>query len=83
MEKLSIKKRRCIIRLYIEGMSYNEIARGTNVNKATVGCVISKLKTAQYPEFAGLPEQVETLRKLARKLRLLRFAPQQITKERR
>jgi len=81
MEKLSIKKRKCIIRLYIEGISYNEIARGTNVNKTTVGCVISKLKTGQYPEFTGLSEQIELLRKLVLKLRQLRFAPQQITKE--
>ena len=48
MEKLSLNKRRCIIhiiQLYLEGMSYDEIARGANVTKTTVGYVILRLKT--------------------------------------
>ena len=69
MKELSLKKRKCIIRLYIEGMSFNEIACGANVTKAAVGYVILKLKTGQYPEFTGLSEPIEILRKIALELR--------------
>ena len=72
MDRLSLKKRNRIIWLYLNGMSYDEIAREADVTKAIAGCVILKLRTGQYPEFAALSEQIEILRKLTRKLRRLR-----------
>ena len=72
---LSIKKRRQIIRLYMEGISYNVIERRANVTKDTVEHVIFKLKIGQYHEFNGLSEQIEMLRKLSLELRQLGLAP--------
>ncbi len=83
MEKLSLKKKRFIIWLYLNGVSYDEIAREANVTKAAVGFFILKLKTGQYPEFNGLSVQIETLRKLTLKFKKLNLAPSQFTVERR
>ncbi|GAF88920.1 unnamed protein product, partial [marine sediment metagenome] len=41
MEKLSLKKKLLIIRLYTEGLSYSEIAIKASVGKGTVANVIT------------------------------------------
>ena len=77
MEKLSIKKEMSIIRLFLSGHSYQEIATKTGVSKGTVANVIAALKAGQFPE-AQLPaEQIELLHELATDLHHLKQTPAQ------
>ncbi|MFC1954403.1 hypothetical protein ACFLVZ_01100 [Chloroflexota bacterium] len=82
-KKISVKKRNQIIWLYLDGMSYDEIAYEANIDKANIRYVIFQLKTGQYPEFVDLSDQIEILRKLTLKLRQVRLEPRKINKERR
>jgi len=77
MEKLSLKKKLLIIRLYTEGLSYNEIAIKAGVGKGTVSNVITELKSGRFPEFGDLPEQLDLIRELAIDLRRARLTPVQ------
>jgi len=52
MEKLSLKKKLFVIRLYFEGLSYDEIAAKAGVSKGTVANIITELKAGRFPEFA-------------------------------
>jgi len=75
MEKLSLKKKLIIIRLYMEGLSYNEIATKASISKGTVANVVSELKAGLFPEFGDLAEQLELLRELAIGLKRTRLTP--------
>ncbi len=75
MEKLSLKKKLLIIRLYTEGLSYTEIAIKAGVGKGTVSNVITELKSGRFPEFGDLTEQLELIRELAIDLRRARLTP--------
>ena len=77
MEKLSLKKKLLVIRLYAEGLSYDEIAARASVSKGTVANVISELKAGRFPEVGDLPERLELLRELAIDLRRSRLTPVQ------
>lgn len=65
MEKLSPKKRVTIVRQYLSGLSYDEIAAKDGVSKGTVANVVTELKAGVFPEAADVGEQVELLRELA------------------
>ena len=77
MEKLLLKKKLLIIRLYLEGFSYGEIAAKAGVSKGTVSNVIAELKAGQFPQYGDLPEQLELLRDLAIDLKRTRLTPVQ------
>ncbi len=57
MEKLSLKKKLLVIKLYFEGLSYDEIAAKAGVGKGSVANVITELKARRFPEFGDLSEQ--------------------------
>lgn len=65
MEKLSVKKRITIVRLYLSGLSFSEIAAKTGTSKGTVENVISELKAGVFPEAADVSEHIELLRELS------------------
>jgi len=65
MEKLSAKKKVAVVRLYLSGLSYNEIAAKTGVSKGTVANVVTDLKMGEFPEAADLVDQIELLRELS------------------
>ena len=77
MEKLSLKKKLLVIRLYTEGLSYSEIAIKASVGKGTVANVITELKAGKFPEFGDLSEHLELIRELAVDLRRTRLTPVQ------
>lgn len=77
MERLLLKKKLLVIRLYLEGFSYGEIAAKGGVSKGTVSNVIAELKAGQFPQFGDLPEQLELLRDLAIDLKRTRLTPVQ------
>jgi chromosome segregation ATPase len=73
MQEISLKKKVSIIKLYLEGLSYDEIAARGNISKGTVANIISELKAGRFPEYSDLPEQLELLRELAVDLRKSRI----------
>jgi len=77
MEKLSLKKKLFVIRLYFEGLSYDEIAAKAGVGKGTVTNVITELKAGRFPEFGDLSEQIDSFRELAIDLKRTRLTPVQ------
>lgn len=77
MEKISLKKKMLIIRLYLEGLSYSELAAKANVSKGTIANVIAELKAGRFPEFGDLYEQLELIRELAVDLKRTRLTPVQ------
>ncbi len=77
MEKLSAKKKVSVVRLYLSGLSYDEIAAKSGVSKGTVANVVAELKAGAFPEAADLPEQVELLRELSLDLKHSGLSPGQ------
>ena len=65
MEKVSAKKRMTAVRLYLAGMSYDDIAAKASISKGTVASVISDLKAGRFPEAGDVSEQLDLLRELA------------------
>ena len=77
MEKLPLRKQLIIIKLYFDGLSYDEIATKANVSKGSVSNVISDLKAGRFPKAGDIPEQIELLRELAVDLKQSRLTPGQ------
>ena len=77
MEKLTAKKRLSIVRLYLSGLSYDDIASRTSVSKGTVANVVAELKAGNFPEAGDVGEQVELLRELSLELKRVKLSPGQ------
>lgn len=77
MQKLSLKKQLTIVRLYLAGLSYDEIAARCGVSKGTVANVIADLKAGRILDVQAPLEQLEQLRELAVDLRRLKLTPGQ------
>lgn len=69
MEKLTVRKKLNIIRHFLSGLSYDEIASKTVVSKGSVANVIAELKEGAFPEAADLGDQIELLRELSIELK--------------
>ena len=65
MERLSAKKKVAIVRQYLSGLSYDEIATKSGVSKGTVANVVADLKAGSFPEAADVGEHIELLRELS------------------
>lgn len=77
MEKLSAKKRLAVVRQYLSGLSYDEIAAKTGTSKGTVANVVTELKAGVFPEAAGVAEHVDELRELSLDLKKFKLTPTQ------
>jgi transcriptional regulator with XRE-family HTH domain len=77
VQKLSLRKQLAIVRLYLSGFSYDEIAAQAGVSKGTVANVIMDLKAGRILNIHETAEQLELLRELAVDLRRLRLNPGQ------
>ena len=77
MEKLSLKKKLLIIRLYTAGLSYGDIANKAGVGKGTISNIVADLKAGRFPEYGDLSEQLELIRELAVDLKRARLTPVQ------
>ncbi len=77
MEKLSAKKKLAVVKLFLSGLSYDEISVKTGVSKGAVSGIVAELKAGGFPEFAGLADQVEVLRDLSLDLKHSGQAPGQ------
>jgi predicted nucleic acid-binding Zn-ribbon protein len=77
MERLTAKKKLAVVRLYLSGLSYDEIAAKTGVSKGTVANVVAELKAGTVPEAADVTEQIELLRELSIDLKQSKLTPGQ------
>ena len=77
MQKLSLRKQLAIVRLYLGGLSYDEIATRSGVSKGTVANVVADLKAGQILDAQEPLGQLEILRELGVDLRRCRLTPGQ------
>jgi predicted nucleic acid-binding Zn-ribbon protein len=77
MERLTAKKKLAIIRLYLSGLSYDEIAARCGVSKGTVANVVTELKAGMIPDAADVGEHIELLRELSIDLKQSNLTPGQ------
>ncbi len=77
MEKLSAKKKGTVIRQYLSGLSYSEIAAKSGISKGTVANVVVALKAGIFPEAADVVDHIELLRELSFDLKSSNLTPGQ------
>ena len=77
MERLSARKKLAIVRQYLSGLSYDEIAVKSGVSKGTVANVVVELKAGRFPEAADVVEHIELLRELSLDLKRSKLTPEQ------
>jgi transposase len=77
MERLTAKKKLSVIKLYLSGLSYDDIAARSGVSKGTVANVAAELKAGMIPEAADVGEYIETLRELSFDLKRSELTPSQ------
>jgi len=77
MERLTAKKKLAVVRLYLSGLSYDDIAARSGVRKGTVANVATELKAAMIPEAADVGEYIELLRELSFDLKRSELTPGQ------
>jgi len=75
LEKLSLRKQLVVVRLYLSGLSYDEIAAKGGVSKGTVANIVSELKAGRFPDIGNVSEQLELLRELAIELKQSGLTP--------
>ena len=69
MPGLTPRRHMNVIRLYIQGDSYQAIAQKSGVAKGSVVNVITMLKSGQFPAFRDNDDQVDALREVAVQLK--------------
>ena len=77
MEKSTARKKLTIVRLYLSGLSYDDIAARSGVSKGTVANVVAELKAGSFPEAADVGEHIEMLRELSFDLKRSKLSPGQ------
>jgi chromosome segregation ATPase len=77
MERLTAKKKLSVIKLYLSGLSYDDIATRSGVSKGTVANVVADLKAGMIPEAADVGEYIELLRELSFDLKRSELSPGQ------
>lgn len=64
MKSISTKIKVKVIELFLQGYSYDEIAKQTGIGKGTVASIIDDFRNGVIPIPPGMAEYVDTLRKL-------------------
>jgi predicted nucleic acid-binding Zn-ribbon protein len=77
MQQLSLRKRLAVIRLFLDGLSYDEMATRTGVSKGAVANIVADLRTGRILDVQGPADQLDLLRELAVDLRRLKLTPSQ------
>lgn len=65
MKSISTKIKGKVFELFLQGYSYDEIAKQTGIGKGTVASIIDDFRNGVIPIPPGMGEYVDTLRKLA------------------
>jgi predicted transcriptional regulator len=53
-----------VVKLYFEGLSYDDIAKRTGVAKGSVAAIVETLRDGQFPQFEQLIEHLNELREM-------------------
>ena len=69
MPELSAQKKITVIRLYLDGNPYDQIAAKSGVSKGSVSAIVSEFKAEGIIELGDLREYVSLLRDLAVELK--------------
>ena len=77
MEPLSQRKKLGVIRLYLGGSSYDEIAARLGISKGAVANIINDLKAGRIIEEQDLADHLDILREVSRDLERLKLTPDQ------
>lgn len=77
MDKLSLRKKLLIVRLYLAGLSYAEIGSKANVSTGAVSNTVVELKAGQLPGVEDITDQIEVLRDLVVGLKQSQVTPVQ------
>lgn len=77
MQKLPLMKQVTVVRLYLGGLPYDEIAAQAEVSKGTVANVVGDFKAGRVVDAQEPVEQLDLLRGLAADLRRLKLTPAQ------
>ena len=67
--EIPLSKRLEVVKLYFEGLSYDEIVKRTGVAKGTVAAIVEELKEGKFPQVEHVSNLVNDLRDLAVGLR--------------
>ncbi|MBI2858294.1 MAG: hypothetical protein HYX90_04380 [Chloroflexi bacterium] len=77
MDRLSAQKKVSVVRQYLSGLSYDEIAARSAVAKGTVANVVAELKAGTIPEAADATDHINLLRELSLDLKQSGLSPGQ------
>lgn len=69
MRKIPFKTRMEVLKLYFEGLPYDEIGGRVGVSKGSVVNIVTELMKGRYPEFESALDVVDELRELAVKVK--------------
>jgi len=68
MREIPAKKRMEVLRLFFEGLPYEEVGGRVGVSKGSVVNIVTELRDGHYPEFESALDIVDELRDLALKI---------------
>lgn len=69
MKELNERKKVEILRLFLEGYSYDQISTEADIGKGTVVNVVNDFRAGRFPAFSDVGDLVDTLRELAAELK--------------
>jgi len=67
--EIPLSKRLEVVKLYFEGLSYDDIVKRTGVAKGTVAAIVEELKEGRFPQFEHLTDLLNELRDIVVALR--------------
>ena len=67
--EIPLSKRLEVVKLYFEGLSYDDIVKRTGVAKGTVAAIVEALRAGGFPQFEHVTDMVNELRELTVDLR--------------
>src|ERR1035437_9452581 len=77
MKNLTITKRLSVVKLYLSGLSHQEISAKIDVAVGSVSTIITELKEGVFPEAGDLGDLVDILREVALGLKHAGISPGQ------
>ncbi len=66
---IPLSKRLGVVKLYFEGLAYDDIAKKTGVAKGSVAAIVEALRAGEFPQFEHVTDMVNELRELTVGLR--------------
>jgi len=68
-KEIPLSKRLAVVKLYLEGLPYDDIAKKTGVAKGSVAAIVEALRAGEFPQFEHVTDMVNGLRELTVGLR--------------